>query len=156
MQVRSALQVTFCCAIAPATTRRRESPSPPTAYRPATLRCSEPTTGPLPVVSTSATVARDGSDRITQDFGLSPPPLPRVPAPSIPPATTMTEHDGNPDPPSRPQREFCSVPAARLADRGDINRSYSADLIATSGRVRRRGDSYRNARVPGCPGRGAG
>ena len=35
-----------------------------------------------------------------------------------------------------PQREICSVPAARLGDRGDINRSYSADLIATSGRIR--------------------
>lgn len=48
----------------------------------------------------------------------------------------MTETDGNPDPPSRPRRELIAVPAARLRERGDINRSYSADLIATSGRLR--------------------
>jgi hypothetical protein len=48
----------------------------------------------------------------------------------------MTDQDGEPEPASRPPREFCSVPAARLADRGDINRSYSADLIATSSRLR--------------------
>jgi hypothetical protein len=39
--------------------------------------------------------------------------------------------------PVEPKRELCSVPAARLDERGDIYRSYSADLIATSGRVRK-------------------
>jgi len=48
----------------------------------------------------------------------------------------MTEPDGNPELPALPQREVCSVSAARLGDRGDINRSYSADVIATSGRIR--------------------
>lgn len=55
----------------------------------------------------------------------------------IPRVTTMTGSDGNPGPPIPPERELCSVPAVRLDERGDINRSYSADLIATSGRVRK-------------------
>lgn len=48
----------------------------------------------------------------------------------------MTDPDGNPELPGSPRREYYSVPAARLSERGDINRSYSADLIATSGRIR--------------------
>ena len=43
---------------------------------------------------------------------------------------------GQEPPPAIPQREIRSVPVARLGEHGDINRSYSADLIATSGRIR--------------------
>ena len=49
----------------------------------------------------------------------------------------MTSPDDNPNQPNLAQREVCRVPAARLGDRGDIDRSYSADLIAANGRVRK-------------------
>jgi hypothetical protein len=49
----------------------------------------------------------------------------------------MTDPDGNPETPALPERELCSVPAARLGDRGDINRSYSADLIGMRQQVRK-------------------
>jgi hypothetical protein len=48
----------------------------------------------------------------------------------------MTDPHGTPEPPAVPLREVCSVAAARLGDRGDINRSYSADVIAIAGRIR--------------------
>jgi hypothetical protein len=48
----------------------------------------------------------------------------------------MIDPDGNPELPDRLQREVSPVPAPRLSDRGDINRSYSADLIAASGQLR--------------------
>jgi hypothetical protein len=49
----------------------------------------------------------------------------------------MTDPDETPATPAFPQRELCSVPATRLGERGDINRAYSADLIATNDRVRK-------------------
>jgi hypothetical protein len=49
----------------------------------------------------------------------------------------MAEPDENPEALGLPERELCSVPAARLGERGDIDLSYSADLIATNERVRR-------------------
>lgn len=70
-------------------------------------------------------------------FGSLPATLPRLSIPINSAVTAMTDPDGNPEPPVLTQRELCPVPAVRLANRGDINRSYSADLIATSGRVRK-------------------
>jgi len=49
----------------------------------------------------------------------------------------MSDPNGNPETPTLRERELCSVPAAHLGERGDIDRSYSADLIATNERVRK-------------------
>src|SRR5215469_13158792 len=47
----------------------------------------------------------------------------------------MSEREEKPTE-QRPEHQLCPVPARRLGDRGDIYRSYSADLIATASRVR--------------------
>jgi hypothetical protein len=48
----------------------------------------------------------------------------------------MAESEEQPSEQSGEKRELCPVPAARLGERGDIHRSYSADLIATREGVR--------------------
>lgn len=48
----------------------------------------------------------------------------------------MAEAEQQLSEPTPERHELCPVPAARLSERGDIHRSYSADLIATSERVR--------------------
>jgi hypothetical protein len=48
----------------------------------------------------------------------------------------MAESEEQPSEQPRERHELCPVPAARLGDRGDIHRSYSADLIASGQRVR--------------------
>lgn len=49
----------------------------------------------------------------------------------------MTDSNGTSETPVPPKRELSSVSAVRLGEHGDINRSYSADLIASSARVRK-------------------
>jgi hypothetical protein len=48
----------------------------------------------------------------------------------------MVESEEQPSEQHRERHELCRVAAARLGDRGDIHRSYSADIIASGQRVR--------------------
>lgn len=48
----------------------------------------------------------------------------------------MAESEQQPNDPPCKRHELCTVPVARLGERGDINRSYSADLIAIRERIR--------------------